>query len=169
MTLQVPYKTKPVFGTSPWLHHFQDDCSESGHWEHRPRRGKARWLWLGVMLGGGRDVSPLPYHRAEQACKPGTFNLQKFLPCFLALAVPVQPPGCKAGTCWARCTQRNSDWDSSAARQHRNNNMQPFSAQAPSYKLHSEESCRVIGKEEKFREGKKERKSKLASTEGQRD
>lgn len=68
------------------------------------------------MHGGGREVSPLPYHRVKQACKPGTFNLQKLLPCFLALAMPTQPPwGCKAGTCWARHTQWNSDWDSCAA------------------------------------------------------
>lgn len=81
------------------------------------------------------------------------------------------PLGCKAGACWARSTQRNSDWDSSAAQQHRNHNTQSqsSSAQAPSYEPHPEESCRVISKEEKFRGGKKERKSKFASVKGQRD
>lgn len=74
----------------PAPQHFQDDCTESGHWEHKPRRGKAEWcfVWLGVMHEGGREVSLLA---CKSACKPGTFNLPKLLP-FTPLQCQRKPP-----------------------------------------------------------------------------
>lgn len=84
MTLQVPYKIKLGLGTPACTPSLLYDCAESDHWEHRPRRRKARWcwVWLGVTHKGGRQVSPLPYNRvpAKKACKRSTFNLQKLLP-----------------------------------------------------------------------------------------
>lgn len=124
---------------------------------------------LGVGHGGGREVSPLPYYRVEDACKTGTFHLQELLPRVLALAVQTQTlQAARLGLVEQDVHTETPTETPRAARQHRNK-VQPSSVQAPSYKPHPEESCRAIGKEETFREGKMERRSKLASTKGQRD
>lgn len=99
---------------------------------------------------------------APLICKSFSFALQHLH------FVNTNPPGCKAGTCWARRTQRNSDWDSCTAQQHKND-IQPSPGQETSYQPHTQESCRAISKEGKSREGKMERKSKFASIKKHKD
>lgn len=134
MTLQVPYRIKLGLGlgtpaytpTLPgWLYWKWSLGTQTQERKGSMVLGTAgcnAWRWQ-------RSLTSTP-PQSWEPCKPGTFQFEKLLPCFLALVVPTQhPPGCKAGTCWARCTQWNPDWDSCAAWRHGYNNIKPFSAQ----------------------------------------
>lgn len=86
MTLQVPYKIKLGLGTPACTPSLLYDCAESDHWEHRPRRRKARWCWVRLGVTHKADKShkshlyPTREYLQRKACKRSTFNLQKLLP-----------------------------------------------------------------------------------------